>query len=439
MRSPFFILIVPSVLLAASPTSQTPVTFYKEVLPVLQKNCQGCHRPGEAAPMSFVTYEETRPWAKAMKQAALTRKMPPWFADPHVGKFANDRTLSQADIDILANWADTGAIAGDANRAPKPVAWVEGWQIGEPDTVFEMPSAFNIPAKGTIEYQYIVIPTGFKEDRWVQGAEARPGNRALVHHILAFIREPGSKWLRDAVPGVPYVPAAHKESGNQGGGGMPDDTIAGFAPGVPASLLAPGQARLMKAGSDIVLQMHYTASGTAATDQSKVGIVWAKQPPKERVLTLAAGTTKFAIPPGDPDYKVDAQITLAAESTLVAMLPHMHLRGKAFTFRLVKPDGTTEELLSVPHYDFSWQLWYQPLETKVLRAGSKIECSAWYDNSANNAANPDPKAEVKFGEQSWEEMMFGFFDVAVNANMDKRDLFPKKGPTSAQAQPRSSE
>ena len=182
------------------------VTFTKDVLPVMQKRCQACHRPGEVAPMSFLTYQEARPWAKAIREAVLTRKMPPWFADPHYGKFANDRSLSQPEIDTLVSWVDGGAKEGDPKDAPAPVQWVDGWSIGRPDAVFEMPHDFDVPAAGTIEYQYIVIPSGFTKDTWVQAAEARPGNRKLVHHIIAFVREPGSKWLSEAKPGVPFVP-----------------------------------------------------------------------------------------------------------------------------------------------------------------------------------------------------------------------------------------
>ena len=206
--------VITGLLIAFSATAATnplPVTFTKDVAPVLEKNCQGCHRPGEAAPFSLLTYEQARPWAKAMKEAVLLKKMPPWFADPHYGKFANDRSLSQKEIDTLVAWADAGAPQGDPKDLPAPLSFIEGWRIPKPDVVLEMPNAFNVPAAGTIEYQYVVVPTGFTQDRWVQFAEARPGNRALVHHIIAFIREPDSKWMKDAKPGVPFVPEKPKE------------------------------------------------------------------------------------------------------------------------------------------------------------------------------------------------------------------------------------
>jgi len=426
---------------AAPAASNSSPTYYRDVVPVLQQNCQTCHRPGEAAPMTFMSYDETRPWAKAIKAAVATKKMPPWFADPHYGKFSNDRTLAQSDIDTLTKWADSGAPAGDPKDAPQPVAFVQGWRINKPDVVFAMPTPFNVPASGTIDYQYIIIPTGFTEDKYVQIAEARPGDPSVVHHIIAFIREPGNPWLRDQKPGVPLVPreaqreaeARQREGGQgrrEGGAGVSfgGDFLAGYAPGTLPNVMKPGQAKLIPAGSDIVLQMHYTATGKASTDVSKVGVIFSTAQPTERVLTLAATTTNFAIPPGDPNYQVDAKLMLQDDATLINLLPHMHFRGKSFEYRVTYPSGEKETLLVVPHYDFNWQLTYELAQPKLLPKGTVIECTAHYDNSANNKFNPDPTKEVHFGEQTWEEMMFGFFDVSVPLNKTARDLMiPKKG------------
>jgi hypothetical protein len=425
-----------SAIVASAATAPASVTFYKDVLPVLQKDCQTCHRPGEAAPMSFLTYDSTRPWAKAIKTAVITKKMPPWFADPHYGKFANDRSLSQAEINTFVAWADAGAPAGDARVAAKATEWVEGWRINKPDMVLSMQAAFEVPASGTIDYQYVVIPTGFTEDKYVQMAEARPGNPALVHHIIAFIREPGNPWMRDAKPGVPFVPRerarqAQTEDGQnraQDSGGF-GDFLAGYAPGSLPNTMKPGQAKLVKAGSDLILQMHYTANGKAGSDISRIGIIFATQKPTERVLTLAAANAGFAIPPGDSNYQVDSKITLQDDSTLVNMLPHMHFRGKSFEYRVTYPTGEKETLLSVPHYDFNWQLTYELAQPKVLPKGTIIECTAHFDNSPNNAYNPDPTKEVHFGEQTWEEMMIGFFDVTVPLDKTAMDLMrPKRAP-----------
>lgn len=399
------------------------VTFSKDVAPILQKNCQGCHRPGEAAPMSLRTYQEARPWARAMKQAVLAKKMPPWFADAQYGHFRNDRSLPQKDIDTLVSWVDAGAPEGDPKDLPQPLAFVDGWNIGQPDMVLEMPEPFQVPASGTIEYQYVVLPYKFTEDRWVQMAEVRPGNRAMVHHVIAYIRDGSSKWMRDKKPGELFVPEADA-NGNRPS--LNGDLLSGFAPGLPPSILEPGQGRLIKAGSDIVLQLHYTANGHAGEDRTKVGVIFCKQAPHERVMTLAASNSKFTIPPGDPNYQVDASFELGHDAKLSALLPHMHLRGKDFQYRLVYPSGETETILRVPHYDFGWQLWYQPVSDIVLPKGTQIAATAHFDNSLNNPHNPDSTKAVTWGDQSWEEMMIGFFDVTFPADLDPKQLFPEK-------------
>jgi hypothetical protein len=429
-----------SVAVAAAATTSSQPTFYKDVLPVLQKNCQTCHRPGEAAPMSFLTYETARPWAKAIKQAVATKKMPPWFADPQYGHFSNDRTMSQADIDTLTNWADNGAQAGNAKDAPKPIDWVEGWRIGKPDAVISMSVPFNVPASGTIDYQYIVVPTNFTEDKYVQMAEARPGDPTVVHHILAFIREPGNPWLRNLKPGIPFdarqaerdAAANPRQGGRQQQGVSFGDNVAGYAPGTMPDIMKPGEAKLIPAGSDIIFQVHYTATGKASTDISKLGLVFAKGPVTNRVVSLAATTMNFAIPPGDSNYQVEAKLTLQDDATLINLLPHMHFRGKDFVYKVTYPSGESETLLAVPHYDFNWQLTYELKQPKLLPKGTVIDCVAHYDNSANNKFNPDPTKEVHYGEQTWEEMMFGFFDVSVPMNKTAMDLMvPKKAPAAS--------
>jgi hypothetical protein len=423
------------VVLQAGPTPSP--TYYKDVLPVLQKNCQGCHRPGEAAPMSFLEYKTTRPWARAIKSAVQVKKMPPWLADPHFGKFANDRSLSETDRNTLVAWVDAGAPEGNPKDGPEPVDFVEGWNIGKPDLVYTMPRAFEVPATGTIEYQYVVIPSNLTEDRWIQMAEVRPGNRTVVHHVIAFIRPKGSKWLADAEPGVPFVPGKNVRRRSGEGGGAPADQesaqqllqselLVGFAPGMPAQICPPGVAKLLPVGSDIVLQLHYTTTGTAAADQTSIGLVFAKEPPQRRELTLAAGNYFFAIPPGDPNYEVKSQIVLHDDAELVNLMPHMHLRGKDFIYKVVYPTGETETLLSVPKYDFSWQLVYVLRNPAPLPKGSRIECVAHFDNSINNPYNPNPGALVHFGDQTWDEMMIGWFDVTIPANSDPRNLFRAK-------------
>jgi mono/diheme cytochrome c family protein len=409
-----------------------PVTFHKDVLPVLQKHCQNCHRPGEVGPMPLLSYKETRPWATAIREAVLSKKMPPWFADPHYGKFTNERTLSKSEIEILVAWASSGAPEGSPKDAPVPVTFAEGWGMGKPDMVFEMPNAFDVQASGTIEYQYIVIPTGFTEDKWVTQAEARPGNRAVTHHIIASVREPGANYLREAVPGVPFVPKPRRKE-NEGpprngpeDSGSATDLLVGYAPGMAPMELKPGQAKLVKAGSDIVLQLHYTTNGKPASDRSRVGLMFAKTPPRERVFTANTMNTKFVIPPGDPNVKVEAHVTLQEDATLVDLMPHMHLRGKDFQYRLVYPTGESETILNVPRFDFNWQLFYYLDTPKLLPKGTRIECTAHFDNSANHPGNPDPNSEVRWGDQSWEEMMIGWFDLAVAADRNPKEVLRKK-------------
>ena len=407
-------------------TGQSVVTFTKDVAPILERNCQGCHRPGEAAPFSLLTYEQARPWAKAMKEAVRLKKMPPWFADPQYGTFSNDRSMAQKDVDTIAAWADAGAPPGDLKDLPPPVNFVEGWSIPKPDVVFELPQAFQIPASGTIEYQKIIVPTGFTEDKWVQFAEARPDDRARIHHMIAYVREPGSPWLKDEKPGVFFVAPKPKEGDSVDTSALPSDFLVGYAPGQPPEMLPPGQAKLIKAGSDLVLEIHYTTNGTAGTDRSKFGLVFARQSPKERVLTLSATNGKFKIPPGAANYKVDAEFELGTTVKLAGLHPHMHGRGKDFEYRVVYPTGETQTLLRVPRYNWHWQLWYNLAQPLVLPRGAKIECTAHFDNSANNPDNADPTKEVVWGDQSWDEMMVGFFNLVFDADMPVRNIFPAR-------------
>lgn len=376
-------------------------TFYKDVLPVLQNKCQGCHRPGEAAPMSFLTYEGTRPFAAAIRQAVVTKKMPPWSADPAHGKFANDPTLSEAEKQTLLAWIDAKAPAGNPKDAPAPRQFVEGWNIGQPDLVVSMPKPYDVPASGTIEYTRFILPLHFTEDRWVHAAEIRPGNRAVVHHVIAYLREPGSPWLKGAPLNEPIVKVAKSDGG-------PRSSLVGYAPGVPQLPGVPGRARRVKAGSEIVLEMHYTANGKPASDLTNVGIIFAKEPPREIIGGFGAANGKLVIPPGADNHEVRSRWTVDKPVKLIGLTPHMHLRGKDFQYTAKYPTGESEVLLNVPRYDFNWQHTYVLAQPKPLPAGTVIECVAHFDNSPNNRFNPDPKATVRWGDQSWEEMMIGF-------------------------------
>jgi hypothetical protein len=374
----------------------------------------------------MLTYQQTRPWAAAIKQAVKTKKMPPWFADPHYGKFTNGTALSDAEIQMIAAWVDSGAPQGDPKDMPPPLQFLEGWQIGKPDLVFELPKPFEVPTSGIVDYQHVIVPTGFTKDTWVQAAEVRPTERAVVHHIIAFIREPKSNWFRGQKVGEFFVAPQVKTKEEPDTSALPSDFLVGYAPGQPAEILRPGQAKLIKAGSDIIFQVHYTPNGKPISDRTKLGIVLAKEPPQERVLTLSATNGTFKIPPGDPNYRVDASFEIGTRVTLSGLHPHMHGRGKDFEYRVVYPTGESQILLSVPHYNWHWQNWYNLEQPILLPKGSKIECTAHFDNSPNNPDNADPTKEVLWGEQSWDEMMVGFFNLVFDAKMPVQDLFPNK-------------
>ncbi|MBI3470342.1 MAG: thiol-disulfide isomerase [Candidatus Solibacter usitatus] len=416
------VLTLPFTLAAASKTSPSAknVAFAKDVAPILQKNCQGCHRPGQIGPMPLLTYSDARPWAKAIKEAVVLKRMPPWFADPAHGKWSNDVSLVQKDIDTLAAWADSGAKEGNPKDLPKPVAFAEGWLLGKPDVELGLTKGFEVPASGTIDYQYIKVPTGFTEDKWVQALEFRPGDPKVVHHLVLFLREPGSPFMAKLEPGVP-MPAPNSAPRRQvadDGVGRIESTngpeiLGTYTPGGSWQRFEPGQAKLVKAGSDLVFQMHYTATGKVTLDRSRVGLTFAKESPKERIKTVFISNRKLLIPTGAANHRVDARVTLPMDATVTGLFPHMHVRGKAFEYNVTYPDGRTETLLKVPNYEFNWQLSYYPAQPIRLPKGTQIECTAWYDNSPNKKGNPDATVDVRWGDQSWEEMLAGFLDVAM--------------------------
>ena len=369
-----------------------PPTFSKDVAPILYSRCLECHRQGEAAPMAFTTYREVRPWAKAIKQAVLTGKMPPWLADPHFGAFRNDRRMPDDAIQTIVRWVDDGAPEGDPKQMPAMPPFETGWRIGKPDAVFDIGTDYDVPAAGVMSYKYFTVPTRFTEDRWVEAAEVRPDQRGAVHHIIAFVKEPGNNSARPTDPG---------------------NILVGYAPGENPLKLMPGTAVLVKAGSSLSFQVHYTPNGKAVKDRSYIGVRFAKEPPKYRAIRGLALNAAFHIPPGDPNYEVRSSYTVPQEVTLDSLMPHMHLRGKDFQYTVVYPDGRQEVILSVPKYDFNWQIRYELSSPMLLPKGTRIDCVAHFDNSLNNKSNPDPAKEVRWGEQTWEEMMIGFFTYTV--------------------------
>jgi peroxiredoxin len=378
----------------AAPKQDATVTYGKEVSRIVQKHCQECHRPGQIGPMPLLTYGDVSSWAPMIREVVQDNRMPPWHADPKHGKFRNDRSLPREERTALLTWIEQGCPRGNDQDLPKLVDYPEGWNIGTPDVVFTMDKEFTVPAKGGkngIPYKYFLAKTNFTEDRYVQAVEAKPGNRAVVHHMLIYVAV-GNKREKDFADGI--------------GSGL----LVAQAPGDLASVFPPGHAKKIPKGATLAFQMHYTPNGTEQTDRSSVGLVFAKEPPRHEVRTRAIAQQILIIPPGAANHRVFSTSTFRKDVEVVSLFPHMHLRGKSFEFQAVYPDGKRELLLSVPRYDFAWQANYLLEKPLRLPAESKIECVAHFDNSKDNLNNPDPTRLVRWGEQTWDEMMIGFVD-----------------------------
>ncbi len=394
------------------------VTFSKDVAPIIFNNCAGCHQPGETAPMALLNYKQVRPWAKSIREVVINRTMPPWYADPNHGSFVNDRRLSQQEIDTINAWVEQGSPEGNPkDLPPAPKLRQDGWGIGKPDAEFPLTEEFSVPADGTIDYQHFVVHSNFTEDKYIQAAEIKRGNPALVHHVIVSVIEPGNGplppegLLRGNGEGV----GENRRGSGRGGARNPDGMLVGWAPGMSPLVLKPGIAKLVKKGSAFVFQMHYTTNGEAGKDRSSLGIVFAKTPVEKRFITTGAFSGNLVIPPNDPNYESRASFTFPEDSHIWGFMPHMHLRGKDFEYKLIYPDGTSKIVLKVPKYDFNWQLNYWLKEPIAAPKGSKLECVAHHDNSTKNKYNPDPSKEVRWGPQTWEEMMIGWFDYTLDA------------------------
>jgi hypothetical protein len=406
-------------------------TFSKDVAPILYNNCTSCHRAGEIGPMPLVTYQDARPWARSIAQRVAAGTMPPWHADPSHGEFANDRRLSEADKNTILEWVRGGAPEGDSSALPPLPTFTDGWQI-RPDAVFAMQEDYPVPASGTIEYKYFEVPTNFTEDKYISAYEVRPGDRGVVHHVIVFAREkerpksagPAPRRERTFTLAPNMEPPDDKEgeeakrapkndrpAPRNGGAGS---YIASFAPGQAVRIFAEGSAIRIPAGATLVFQMHYTATGKAATDRSRIGFVFAKEKPRQEVTIATLQNGNFTLPAHTPNIKVDAEMTLNRDVAILSMLPHTHVRGKRWEYLAIYPDGRTETILSVPTYDFNWQTDYVFKQPLKLPKGTKIRSTAWYDNSAANRSNPDPSIDVHWGDQTWEEMQF----TAISLTLD---------------------
>jgi peroxiredoxin len=387
----------------AKPRGQGNVTYAKHVAAILQNRCQLCHRPGQVGPMPLLTYANAVAWSETIREVVSDGRMPPWHADPAIGKFSNDRSLSASDRATLLAWIDQGCPKGDDTDLPAQPTFPSDWTIGKPNLIVDMPEEVKIPALAPgvgLPYRYYAVKLKLDEDKWVQAAEARPGNRAIVHHIIAYVKQAN---LLDR----------NREDR------IGDGWLTAYAPGDLGSSFAPGLAKRVPKDGILVFQMHYTPNGTEQTDRSSVGIIFAKEPPKHEVRTRSIGQRRFTIPPGADNHLVESSSQFPRDAVLFSMLPHMHLRGKSFEYRVVYPDGHTEKLLSVPRYDFHWQSVYRLAKPLPLPAGSRIECRAYFDNSEKNPNNPDPKKAVTWGDQTWQEMMIGFIDYAYTSDAAK--------------------
>jgi hypothetical protein len=413
----------------ASLTGESGPTYYKDVLPILQSNCQTCHRPGEAAPMSLISYEQSRPWAKAIKSAVNSKQMPPWFADPDYGLFSNERKLSSTEIATLNAWADAGAPAGNPKDAPAERHFENGWNI-KPDVIVEMPKPFEIPASGTVNYKYVVVKTNFKEDMWVVAAEMRPGNPSVLHHGKVWVRPPGSTWMKDAVPGEAYENETQKAVMGSNSIEEGNDILGKFNPGLgPQRFDQEGAAKFVPKGSDVVYELHYTTNGTPTSDASKLGLVLAKEPPKKRYYFHAGPTAlNLAIPPADNRAEVVSEITFGADARLVYAQPHMHLRGKDFELRVILPNEEATTVLK-GNFNFEWQMGYQYAEPIALPKGSKLRFITHFDNSPGNRFNPDPTKKVVWGPQNWDEMSNCFIGVLFDLAVSPDKAFLRSGPS----------
>ena len=428
---------------AQSASAGAPPTFSRDVAPILYRSCTSCHRPGEIGPMSLLSYQEARPWAKAIGTRVNAGTMPPWHADPAIGEFVNDRRLSAAEKETIAQWVAAGAPEGDPKDLPARPHYAEGWLIGEPDAVLPMREDYPIPAAGTIAYQYFEVPTNFTEDKWIQAFEVRPGNRAVVHHVIVYTRPPAppsppagaespARPARRPAPLFTFADDMDIPPGQTGGPELPPDqrkplgpndrpapkmlgpSIGAYVPGEASRVYPLDTAARLVAGSTLIFQMHYTTTGKPTTDRTSIGLVFAKERPKTELRSTALINGNIHIPAGAADHRVDATMTINRDVTLWGMLPHTHVRGKRWSYDVTYPDGRTEALLSVPKYDFDWQTDYVFKRPVKLPKGTRLHATAWYDNSPNNKSNPDSTKDVWWGDQTWEEMMFTGLTYSVD-------------------------
>ncbi len=374
---------------------KSDVTYGGEIAKILSDRCVECHRDGEIAPFSLTDYEEVAGWSDMIVEVVREGRMPPWHAEGDHAQFANDRTMSEDEKQALYDWAEAGAPAGDLSNLPELPEKVAGWQLPrEPDLVVPVsPTKFNVPATGAVRYQYFKFDPKFEKDMWIQAAELKPGNREVVHHILAFATPKGER------------------RGLNGARGF----LVGYVPGARLQIPPAGYAKKIPAGSELIFQVHYTPIGTPQTDQSELGFIFVDEASvTHEIVTTSAVQPSLQIAPGQSDYQAFASSPPFPEGAeLLSMSPHMHVRGKAFRYDLQAREGKKKTVLDIPAYDFNWQTTYILKEPLKMSAGSRFLCTATFDNSEENLNNPDPTATVRWGDQTWDEMMIGYYHYAV--------------------------
>ena len=422
----------------ASDRAAKRVTYTKDVAPIFYKNCATCHRPNDLAPMSLLTYKDARPWARSIREKVANREMPPWSADPRYGKFANDVRLSQEDVDTILAWIDQGAPEGNPRDLPPQPNFKDDWKIGKPDIVLTMQEEYTIAADGPDEYINFTIPTNFKDDTWVQAAEVHPGNKRVVHHVVAFIQTPQMQAAARASGLKPAANSIFYQDGTlirakmdapvyDDGCAAPNGSIArgsgqeglGFplcfyTPGKDTDIWPVGVAKAIPAGSNIVIQMHYSkTTGKVEKDRTSVGLILAKGTPDKSITSFGVINHYFKIPPGAANHEVIGCYTFSRDIELYDLLPHMHVRGKDMKYEVVYPDGRRDTLLYVPRYNFNWQTMYRLEQPIPIPKGARMIVTAHFDNSERNKYNPDPTKWVRFGDPTYDEMMIGYFDYVA--------------------------
>ncbi len=427
-----------------SKTEKRSITFTRDIAPIFYKNCAQCHRPDDIAPFSVMSYKDVRPWAKSIREKVVSREMPPWHADPHYGEFTNEMRLTQREIDSIVTWIDSGAKEGNPKDMPPAPKYSETWEVGKPDVVLTMPHDCELPAKGADDYLYFRVPTNFTEDKWIQAAEFRPGNKRVVHHAVVFVETPmmykmaqdfAKKGGADVTSPIsvfqmersgtmqqegtvnrtkadaPVVNDACAKNKGRGGGGGGSPLLSAYAPGRNADVYPTGTAKRIPAGSNLIFQMHYAkTTGRIEKDRTSIALVFAKQPVEKMVETMLVVNDLFAIPAGAENHEANACQTFRRDVQLVNYMPHMHVRGKAMKYEVIYPDGKRETLLNVPNYSFNWQTLYKLKNPVAIPKGSRFVVTAVFDNSAKNKLNPDPSKTVRFGEPTYDEMLVGFVD-----------------------------